>query len=110
MGQRLADDNDVSNGFVRLSLPGEQLMWPEGNAAVRRQIYDEHVRWHVGLIYFLQNDPAIPAAIRDPARTWGWCKDEFVETGHIPPPRSPWIRTEPPADKRPPGRPRARDT
>jgi len=26
------DINDVSNGFVRLSLPGDQLMWPEGDA------------------------------------------------------------------------------
>ena len=79
------DINDVSRGHVRLSLPGDQLLWPEGNAAVRRAIYDEHVRWNVGLIYFAQNDPELPAAFRDEARAWGWCKDEFVETNHIPP-------------------------
>ncbi|MBI4626502.1 MAG: FAD-dependent oxidoreductase [Verrucomicrobia bacterium] len=79
------DINDVSNGFVRLSLPGDQLMWPEGDAATRQRIYDEHVLWNVGLIYFLQNDPAVPAAMREPARTWGFCRDEFVETGHLPP-------------------------
>lgn len=79
------DINDVSSGFVRLSLPGDQLLWPEGDAAVRQQIYDEHVRWNVGLIYFAQNDPAVPEAFRTAAREWGWCKDEFVETGHIPP-------------------------
>ncbi|MBL9201514.1 MAG: FAD-dependent oxidoreductase [Opitutaceae bacterium] len=79
------DINDVSNGHVRLSLPGEQLMWPEGDAAVRQRIYDEHLLWNAGLIYFVQNDPAVPAAIREPARAWGWCKDEFTETGGIPP-------------------------
>ncbi len=79
------DINDVSNGLVRLSLPGDQLMWPGGDASIRQRIYDEHLLWNVGLIYFLQNDPAVPAAIREPARTWGWCKDEFVESGHIPP-------------------------
>ncbi len=79
------DINDVSGGFVRLSLPGDQLMWPEGDATVRQRIYDEHLLWNVGLIYFLQNDPAVPTAIREPARTWGWCRDEFVESGHIPP-------------------------
>lgn len=79
------DINDVSSGFVRLSLPGDQLLWPEGDAAVRQQIYDEHVRWNVGLIYFAQNDPDLPAAFRDAALAYGWCKDEFVETGHIPP-------------------------
>ncbi len=79
------DINDVSRGYVRLSLPGDQLLWPEGNAAIRQQIYDEHVRWNVGLIYFAQNDPAVPAAFRDEARKWGWCRDEFVESNHIPP-------------------------
>jgi hypothetical protein len=79
------DINDVSNGFVRLSLPGDQLLWPEGDAGIRQQIYDEHVRWNVGLIYFAQNDPGLPEAFRAAAREWGWCKDEFVETGHIPP-------------------------
>lgn len=79
------DINDVSSGHVRLSLPGDQLMWPEGDAATRRLIYDEHVRWNVGLIYFLQTDPRVPQAMRDDARTWGWCKDEFIETGGLPP-------------------------
>lgn len=79
------DTNDVSNGFIRLSLPGDQLGWPEGDTKTRRRIYDEHVRWNVGLIYFAQNDPALPEAFRKEAGSWGWCKDEFVETGHIPP-------------------------
>jgi len=82
---RKRDINDVSAGLVRLSLPGEQLMWPEGDAATRQKIYEEHVRWNVGLIYFAQNDPDVPAAFREAARPWGWCKDEFVETGGIPP-------------------------
>ncbi len=79
------DINDVSSGLVRLSLAGEQLMWPEGDAATRQQIFDEHVRWNVGLIYFAQNDSAVPEAFRREAQTWGWCRDEFVETGGIPP-------------------------
>ena len=82
---RKRDINDVSAGHVRLSLPGDQLLWPEGDTATRQLIYDEHVRWNVGLIYFAQNDPDVPAAFRDAARPWGWCKDEFVETGGIPP-------------------------
>ena len=83
---RKSDINDA--GFaspVKLSLPGEQLMWPEGDAEIRRRIYDEHLLWNVGLIYFLQNDSEVPAQFRDEARTWGFCRDEYVETGHIPP-------------------------
>jgi hypothetical protein len=77
--------NDVSNGVVRMSLPGENLGWPEGDAKTRQRIFDEHLLWNVGLLWFLQNDPEIPDRIRAEAREWGWCKDEFVETGHLPP-------------------------
>lgn len=79
------DMNDVSRGLVRLSLPGEQLGWPEGDARVRKEIYEVHMLWHVGLLYFLQNDPAVPTAMRKDAATWGWCRDEFPENNHLPP-------------------------
>jgi hypothetical protein len=103
------DINDMSRGPVRLSLPGENDAWPDGGggaavrngaageahpevpfsatalAQARRKIFDEHLLWNVGLLYFLQNDEAVPAKFRDEARTWGFCRDEFIETGHLPP-------------------------
>jgi hypothetical protein len=79
------DINDVSGGPVRLSLPGENLEWPEGDGAARRRIFDRHVLWNTGLLWFLQNDEAVPARFRDEAREWGWCKDEFTESGNLPP-------------------------
>lgn len=82
---RKYDINDVSRGLVRLSMPGANLEWPDGDAAARQRIFDEHLRYNVGLIYFLQNDEAVPAKFREPAAAWGWCKDEFAETNHLPP-------------------------
>jgi hypothetical protein len=79
------DINDVSRGIVRLSLPGENLAWPERDAAVRRRIFNEHACWNVGLLYFLQNDEAVPAAFRAEVRQWGWCQDEFTDSNHLPP-------------------------
>lgn len=78
------DINDVSGGLVRLSLPGKNLAWPDGDAATRQRIFTEHLRDNAGLLYFLQNDDAVPAKFRDEAREWGWCKDEFTETGGLP--------------------------
>ena len=99
------DINDMSHGLVRLSLPGENDGWPEGESGFaarvvqggavapfsrtglrqsRERIFDVHLRWDVGLIYFLQNDAAVPAKFRDEAREWGWCKDEFLESSHLP--------------------------
>jgi hypothetical protein len=103
------DINDVSGGLVRLSLPGENLDWPDGGggAAVREnpsegvkpevpysptalgmarsKVFEDHLRWNVGLLYFLQNDEAVPVKIRQEAATWGWCRDEFTDNGHLPP-------------------------
>jgi hypothetical protein len=103
------DINDVSGGLVRLSLPGENLEWPDGGggAAVRAnpsegvkpevpysptelglardKVFDDHLRWNAGLLYFLQNDEAVPAKIRQEAATWGWCRDEFADNAHLPP-------------------------
>jgi hypothetical protein len=101
------DVNDMSLGPVRLSLPGENLAWPDGGGGVairdgataaldrppfsrlglataRQKIYDEHFRWTVGLLYFLQHDPAVPEPFREEALQWGWCRDEFLENGHVP--------------------------
>jgi FAD dependent oxidoreductase len=71
--------------LVRLSLPGKNLGWPDGDAATRQAIFAEHLRDNVGLLFFLQNDFAVPAKFRDEAREWGWCRDEFTETGGLPP-------------------------
>lgn len=79
------DINDVSTGAIRLSLPGQNLGWPDGTVEVRERIFAEHLRDQVGLLYFLQNDEAVPEKFREEAREWGWCKDEFEDTGHIPP-------------------------
>lgn len=78
------DINDVSRGLVRLSLPGENEAWPDGDAETRQRIFDAHRLWNEGLIYFLQNDSAVPDAFRIAARQWGWCRDEFVENDHLP--------------------------
>lgn len=78
------DINDVSRGAVRLSLPGLNLAWPEGDQATRQQIFDRHLYHNIGILYFLQNDPAVPEKYRQQALEWGWCKDEFIENKHLP--------------------------
>ena len=78
------DINDVSRNIVRLSLPGKNLKWPNGDLAARQAIFQEHLRDQVGLLYFLQNDAAVPEKFRSEAREWGWCRDEFEATGHLP--------------------------
>jgi hypothetical protein len=80
-----SDVNDMSNGPVRLSMPDVNDAYPDGDAATRKRIVDRHLAHNIGLLHFLQNDPEVPEAMREDARKWGLCKDEFADTGHIPP-------------------------
>jgi hypothetical protein len=80
-----ADVNDTPHAPARLSMPDINDGYPEGDAATRAEIVQAHRYYNVGLLYFLQNDDAVPTAIREEARQWGWCRDEFTETGGIPP-------------------------
>lgn len=79
------DINDVSGGYIRLSLPGKNLGWPDGDEATRKAIFAEHIRDQVGLVYFLQNDEAVPENFRAEANEWGFAKDEFTGNNHLPP-------------------------
>jgi len=78
------DVNDVSRGLVRLSLPQLSAHWPDGDRKTREEIFRKQVRHNMGMLYFLQNDPEVPKQFQDEAREWGWCRDEFVENGHVP--------------------------
>jgi hypothetical protein len=87
--QRLPNDksdmNDIKQAPIRVALPGENNGWPEGDATARQRIHQRHLDYAIGLLYFLQNDSALPAPIREKAREWGLAKDEFSGTGHLPP-------------------------
>lgn len=78
------DINDVSKGLVRLSMPGRNRDYPDGDLETRRRIEREHLDWQLGLIHFLQTDPELPEAFREEAASWGLCRDEFVDNGHLP--------------------------
>jgi hypothetical protein len=78
------DINDMSHGLVRLSMPDINDAYPTADEATRQRIYDAHLRYQLGLLWFLQNDDEVPQAVREDARSWGFCKDEWPENNHIP--------------------------
>jgi hypothetical protein len=51
---------------------------------LREKIYQDHVSYQQGFIYFLRNDPRVPAKVRDLLVPWGLTKDSFKETGGWP--------------------------
>lgn len=66
-------------------LPGENHDYPTAGPRRRAEIADRHRRHALGLLYFLQNDDAVPGDVRAEAREWGLAGDEFVDTDNFPP-------------------------
>ena len=58
--------------------------YPEATYERRREIIAEHRRYQQGYLYFLANDPSVPAKIRESFAQWGLAKDEFTDNGHWP--------------------------
>jgi hypothetical protein len=65
-------------------LPGENHEYPEGSWELRDKIIARHLDFALGLIWFLQNDEAVPLKQREKFREWGLPKDEFVDHDHVP--------------------------
>lgn len=76
---------DTNNhGAVSTDFIGRNHAWPGASYAEREKIFQAHVTYQQGLQWFLANDAAVPAPIREAYRQWGLPKDEFIETGGWP--------------------------
>lgn len=58
--------------------------YPEASYDRRRSILKEHEVYQKGLMYYLANDPGVPARIREAMSQWGLPRDEFKDNGHWP--------------------------
>lgn len=63
---------------------GGSIDWPEADYRTREKIFQAHVTYQQGLVWFLANDEAVPEKVRARVRAFGLPKDQFVETGGWP--------------------------
>ena len=81
---KLNEGDCNSAGPVSLDYVGGSLGWAEGSYAERERIFQDHVNYQQGYLYFLANDTSIPAELRDRVRRFGLPKKEFPETAGWP--------------------------
>jgi hypothetical protein len=76
---------DVNNhGPFSFDNIGMNYDYPEAGYERRREIIKEHITYQKGLLFFIANDPRVPADVRNEMNKWGYSKDEFVVNGNWP--------------------------
>ena len=65
----------ISSDFV-----GASNEWPEADYATREKIFQKHVTYQQGMMYYLANDDRLPAKVREFTQRYGLPKGEFTET------------------------------
>lgn len=77
--------SDLNNyGAISTDNLGMNYDWPEGSYQRREEIFQDHLNYDLGMLYFLANDVRVPVAIREEVAAWGLPKDEFEQTGNWP--------------------------
>jgi hypothetical protein len=61
------------------NLYGENWAYPAGDYATKDSVVQYHRDFTQGLIWFLQNDPAVDERTRSEWAGWGVCRDEFTD-------------------------------
>ena len=77
---------DINNqGPFSTDLIGMNYNYPDGDYATRQRIFNNHVDYTKGLLYFIGHDARMPPAIQQQMLQWGYPKDEYTATGHWTP-------------------------
>jgi len=73
-----------NNGAFSTDHIGANWDYPEGNRETRAKIWQDHIDYTQGFLYFLANDPRVPKSLQAEMNTWGLAKDEFKDTNNWP--------------------------
>ncbi|MGN7382915.1 FAD-dependent oxidoreductase [Paenibacillus sp. SAFN-117] len=76
---------DLNNfGGVSTDHIGGNYAWPDAGYSEREHLFQDHVNYNLGMLYFLANDERVPAWIRGEVRQWGLPADEFPGSANWP--------------------------
>eukprot|EP00041_Stephanoeca_diplocostata_P022652 m.542714 g.542714 ORF g.542714 m.542714 type:complete len:598 (+) comp22120_c0_seq16:123-1916(+) len=85
-GAHKYDANNCGYNPVHTDMIGGSWEYPEANYTHRETMWQAHVSYTKGFLWFMSSDLSVPATVRAAyANDWGYCGDEFHETDHFPP-------------------------
>jgi hypothetical protein len=79
------DKCDLNNsGALSTDFIGRNFDYPEADYMRREEVFQAHVTYQKGLMWFRSYDPAVPKKMREQQQQWALAADEFTETGGWP--------------------------
>ncbi len=78
------DGNNQHAAFISTDLPEENWPYPTASWDWRDRFAQRLRDYILGLFYFAQNDPELPADFRERCNRWALASDEFQENGNFP--------------------------
>jgi hypothetical protein len=76
---------DMNNhGAVSTDYIGMNNDFPEADYPTREKIFQQHVKWVKGLMWFWLTDPSVDESFKIRYRKFGWSNEDFTETGGFP--------------------------
>lgn len=77
---------DINNrGGFSTDMIGANYKWPEAGFEERKKIFDDHLSYTKGLLYFFQTDTRVPDSLRKAIAEWGYPKDEYTANKNFTP-------------------------
>jgi hypothetical protein len=77
---------DINNrGAFSTDMIGRSDEWPTADFEKRRALYNEHLSYTKGMLYFMQTDPRVPDTLRNYVAKWGYPKDEYQNNDNFSP-------------------------
>ncbi|MDR2234322.1 MAG: FAD-dependent oxidoreductase, partial [Tannerella sp.] len=78
------DANNQHWAFISTDLPEENWPWPTSNWDWRDRFAQRLQDYITGLVWFAQNDKALPEHFRKACLEWGFAKDEYTDNNNFP--------------------------
>ena len=74
----------LNSGPFSTDYPNAGWAYPNANWKLRAGIFQDHSTYVAGFLYFLANDPSVPASVRANVSSYGLALDEFTDNNHWP--------------------------
>ena len=78
------DANNQHMAFISTDLPEENWPWPTSGWEWRDRYAKRLQEYITGLLWFAQNDKALPEHFRKACLEWGFAKDEYTDNDNFP--------------------------